>query len=289
MSFLTDEALAEEIYDTIYYAEKFILILSPFIQLDDYFKNEVFKTHLNNAQVQIIIGFGKNESNVSRSFKKQDIEYFTQFPNITIVYIPNLHAKYYGNENKAIVTSMNLIDYSFINNIEFGVMATKKLLTSNTFFETAQKTCFSVLEKDGYTIYVKRPKYKKKLLLGKDYVGSEIELDLILDISKGKDIQQIPLSSFEHEKYVNAAIKSERAGRDVSKEKDNSQKQNGHCIRCKTNIPLSIEKPLCNNCYKIWAKFGDSSYPENYCVSCGKNHNANFSKPACYSCYKTIN
>ncbi|GGG36296.1 hypothetical protein GCM10011344_41470 [Dokdonia pacifica] len=289
MSFLTDEALAEEIYDTIYYAEKFILILSPFIQLDDYFKNEVFKTHLNNAQVQIIIGFGKNESNVSRSFKKQDIEYFTQFPNITIVYIPNLHAKYYGNESKAIVTSMNLIDYSFINNIEFGVLTTKKILTPNTFFDTAQKTCFSVLENDGYTIYVKRPKYKKKLLLGKDYVGSEIELDLILDISKGKDIEQIPLSTFEHEKYVNAAIKSERAGRDVIKEKDNTQKQNGHCIRCKTNIPISIEKPLCNNCYKIWAKFGDSRYPENYCVSCGKNHNVNFSKPACYSCYKTIN
>ena len=288
MSFLTDEVLAEKIYDTIYYAEKYILILSPFIQLDDYFKNEVFKTHLNNAQVQIIIGFGKNEANVSRSFKKQDIEYFTQFPNITIVYIPNLHAKYYGNENKAIVTSMNLIDYSFMNNIEFGVMATKKVLTSNTFFETAQKTCFSVLENDGYTIYVKRPKYKKKLLLGKDYVGSQIELDLIKDISRGKDIEKIAFTSFEQEKYVNAAIKLSRVEREVSPVNNNSKKPNGHCIRCKTSIPISIEKPLCNNCYKIWVKFEDPHYPENYCVSCGKKHNVNLSKPACYSCYKKI-
>lgn len=283
MSFLTGKQLAEEIYDTIYYAEKYIIILSPFIQLDPYFKDEVFKTHLNNAQVQIIIGFGKNESNVSRSFKKQDIEYFTQFPNITIVYIPNLHAKYYGNEKKAIVTSMNLIDYSFINNIEFGVAATKKMVGNNTFFDTSQKTCFSLLDSDGYTIYVKRPKYKKKLLIRKDYVGSEIELDLVKDISRGKNINRIAMSSFEHEKYVNATIKGMRTTRETIEEN-----HKGCCIRCKTAIPLSIEKPLCDNCYSIWSKFSDPSYSENYCISCGEKKSVSYAKPACYSCYKQL-
>jgi hypothetical protein len=71
MNFLTGKELSEKIYDTIYNSEKYLLILSPFIQLDPYFKNEVFKTHLNNSSVHIIIGFGKNENDVSKSFKRR--------------------------------------------------------------------------------------------------------------------------------------------------------------------------------------------------------------------------
>ena len=87
MNFLTGKVLSEKIYDIIYNSEKYLLILSPFIQLDRYFKDEVFRTHMNNSNVHIIIGFGKNENNINRSFKKEDFDYFLQFPNVTIVYI----------------------------------------------------------------------------------------------------------------------------------------------------------------------------------------------------------
>lgn len=292
MNFLTGKELANEIYDTIFYTEKYLLILSPFIQLDDYFKNEVFKTHLNNSQVHIILGFGKNEQNISRSFKQQDIDYFTKFPNITIVYIPNLHAKYYGNENKAIVTSMNLIDYSFDNNIEFGVSTEKKIITTNKFFEDSQSKCFKIVEEEGYTIFVKRPKYKKKFLgLGKDYVGSEIELNLVDEISRGKDINKIKLSDFRNEKYVNIALKETRMDKEEKNLTNGSsvyKNNRGSCIRCKTEIKLDLDKPLCSNCYNTWSKFEDPYYPENFCISCGEEKEVNFSKPACYACYKKI-
>lgn len=295
MNFLTGKKLSDEIYDTIFYTEKYLLILSPFIQLDDYFKNEVFKTHLNNAQVHIILGFGKNEQNVSKSFKMQDIEYFTQFPNITIVYIPNLHAKYYGNEKKAIVTSMNLIDYSFKNNIEFGVSTEKKIITTNKFFEDSQNKCFNIVEDEGFTIFVKRPKYKKKFLgLGKDYVGSEIELDIIKQISNSENIEKIKLSKFRNEKYVNIALKEDRIEREQINENlnltnsFNNSTKSGSCIRCAKKIDLDLDRPLCQNCYNTWSQFEDPYYPENYCISCGEEKDVNFSKPACYSCYKKI-
>lgn len=59
MNFLTGKELSEKIYDTIYNSEKYLLILSPFIQLDTYFKDEVFKTHINNSIVHIIGFLGK--------------------------------------------------------------------------------------------------------------------------------------------------------------------------------------------------------------------------------------
>ncbi|MDE5421533.1 phospholipase D family protein [Ancylomarina sp. DW003] len=298
MEFLTGKELENDIYDTIFYTEKYLLVLSPFIQLDEYFKNEVFKTHLNNAQVHVIIGFGKNEQNISRSFKKQDIEYFTQFPNITIVYIPNLHAKYYGNEKKAIVTSMNLIDYSFINNIEFGVSAVKKTVGTNRFFVDSQNKCFKIVEEEGYTIFVKRPKFKKRLLgLGKDYVGSDVELDIIEDIASGKEIGKIRLSDFRDEQYVNSALKGDRVSRESSTEeiprnkktlKSEIDLEQGHCIRCNKKIKLDIDKPLCWECFKVWDQYGDKFHPEKFCISCGKEKDVYFSKPACYKCFSEL-
>ncbi|WP_185117410.1 MULTISPECIES: hypothetical protein [Weeksellaceae] len=295
MNFLTGKELSEKIYDTIYNSEKYLLILSPFIQLDPYFKNEVFKTHLNNSSVHIIIGFGKNENDVSKSFKKEDFDYFMQFPNITIVYIPKLHAKYYGNENKSVVTSMNLIDYSFINNIEFGVYSEKKLISinQNPFFESAVKKCFSIVEEEGYTIFVKRPKYEKKSIFVKNYVGSEEELNYIDDLIKFGQVNKRKLSDFTNEKYVNSALKDQRKSREEYQSK-NVDKQNkiihskGYCIRCRTSIKLDLEKPLCWDCYKIWSVYEDPFYKEKFCISCGKENNTNFNRPACLKCFKEL-
>lgn len=292
MEFLSGEDLAEEIYDTIYKTEKYLFILSPFIRLDDYFKKNVFETHKNNSSVHIIIGFGKNEDNVNKSFSKEDIEYFLDFPFITIIYIPNLHAKYYGNENKSIITSMNLLEYSFQNNIEFGVLSEKKTLSSNTFFKSAQDTCINVLDDFGYTIFINRPKFKKKLF-GRDYVGTENDLDIIEDIIANKNIERIPFSGFMEEKFVNVALKGERIKRTdntdyqnvvVSKKKPNQ----GHCIRCKDNIGLNLNYPLCSSCYSTWVIFGDPYYIEKYCISCGKKESSSYAKPACYSCFSEI-
>ena len=60
----------------------------------------------------------------------EDFDYFKEFKNISIVYVPTLHAKYYANESKGVITSLNLYDYSFKNNIEFGVVSERSLLKS---------------------------------------------------------------------------------------------------------------------------------------------------------------
>ena len=46
--------------------------------------------------------------------------------NLTILEKKNNHAKCYLNEQRAIICSMNLYEYSEINNIEMGILITKK-------------------------------------------------------------------------------------------------------------------------------------------------------------------
>ena len=291
MDFLTGKPLSDTIYDTLFKAEKELIIISPYIQLGDYLKDNIFKQHLHNSKLHILIGFGKNEHNKERSFKRGEIEYFLNFPNITIVYIPELHGKYYANEKQSVITSMNLLDYSLINNVEFGVLAEKALtdlVNKNNFFETSKNTIMSVLD-SGYTIFAKRPNYNKKFLgLAKDYVGSTVHLDLVDNMLANREGKPIRYSSFVPENYVNAE-KRQRTEREPAPEKvvqkEAPQEKKGHCIRCNTEIPLNPLMPLCDSCYPIWAKFGNRFYEENYCHCCGEERKVTVATPLCYSCY----
>ena len=120
--FLSGKDLEDAVYEIIYKAKKYLIIISPYIKLDDYFRKVLFDPHQGNAYLSIFIVFGKNETHINKSFNLEDFEYFKTFPNISIVYSPNLHAKYYANEKQSIITSINLYDSSFKHNIEFGVL-----------------------------------------------------------------------------------------------------------------------------------------------------------------------
>ena len=290
--FITGENLENAVYEIIWEAESNLLIVSPFIKLDDYFKR-LFDKHINNPKLHILIVFGKNEKEVSRSLSKNDFDYFKKFLNVSIVYIPNLHAKYYGNENESVVTSMNLIDYSFDHNIEFGAHSKKKIISifQNSFFNSAVSACFNTLEVDGYAIYVRRPIFEKKLIFGKNYVGSDEELDMIDQLVKFGKVPKKSLSDFENAKYVNSTIKNQRKSQDeykVGRESNGNAKKNGYCIRCKTSVNLDLNKPLCLDCYKTWSLYQDPFYRENFCISCGEKNNTNFNRPACTQCYKEL-
>ncbi len=90
--FITGKELEDAVYNIIWDAQNTLLIVSPYIKLEKYFR-ELFDHHLNNPKLHIIIVFGKNEGDVKRSLTKDDFDYFKKFLNISIIHIPNLHAK----------------------------------------------------------------------------------------------------------------------------------------------------------------------------------------------------
>jgi len=172
--FLTGKELEDAIYDIIWETERILMIVSPYIKLDNYFK-ELFNKHVNNPEIHLLLVFGKNEKEVKRSMSQLDFDYFKKFLNVSIIYVPNLHAKYYGNENKGITTSINLYDYSFKNNIEFGVFSQQSLM--DRFKQSADNDAWDSCMKiagNNEVVYIKRPIYKKGILsLGKTYVKSD--------------------------------------------------------------------------------------------------------------------
>ena len=198
MDFLTGKPLSDTIYDTLSRARKELIIISPNIQIDGYLRESIFKLHLNNPKLHIIIAFDKyKDNNNTFGFRGSGLEYFLNFPNLTLVYIPQLNAKYYANERQLVSTSMSLLSYPLINSIDFGVFAEKSfnIVGKNNFYETSKNTVMSVID-SGYTVFAKRPLYSKKFLgLSKAYAGSAVYLNLLDDVIANRSIEPIRYSS----------------------------------------------------------------------------------------------
>jgi len=270
--FITGQELEKIIYDIIWDAQETLLIVSPFIKLDDYFK-KLFDNHINNPKLHFLIVFGKNEKEVSKSLSKQDFEYFKKFLNISIVYVPNLHAKYYGNETKGVISSINLYDYSFKNNIEFGVYSEVTLLNSFTSStdNDAWQTCHQIAE-ENEAVFIKRPVYEKKLLsalLGKNYIKSDTLLDVtekfygsFFSKNKYKGIKKV--SDFPDE----LELGSQPSQRPTREEVENISI--GYCIRSGEKIPFNPERPYSDKAYKSWVQYSNMDYSEKFCHKTGK-------------------
>jgi len=186
--FVTEDKLNSEIQTLFEEAKKELLIISPFIKLSDRLK-DILKRRVADPELKVVLVFGKNESNKRRSLSNEDFSFFKQFANIKIYYEPRLHAKYYSNEKKAVLSSMNLLEYSQNNNIEFGIViestgATQligELISGDKLDEEAPKY-FKGLIENRSPVYHNEPIFKKTMLgLSNKYSHSEVTKDSLTD------------------------------------------------------------------------------------------------------------
>lgn len=271
--FLTGKELEDAIYDIIWETENTLMIVSPFIKLDDYFK-ELFDKHENNPKIHLLLVFGKNEKAVRKSMSKADFDYFKKFLNVSIVYVPNLHAKYYGNEKKGMITSINLYDYSFKNNIEFGVFSQQSLFDrfTQSADNDAWNECMEIAE-NHEVVFIKRPVYENKKMiinLGKNYVKSDIlfdSTDKFYGFSRKDKAEMKTLLDFPEELELGSKP-NQRPDRT-----DEEKPTHGFCIRTGKKIKYNPKQPMSREAWKVWNEYGNEDFPEKYCHKTGKLSN----------------
>ncbi|RZK01895.1 MAG: hypothetical protein EOO46_18920 [Flavobacterium sp.] len=283
IEFLTGKELDNKLTDIIWEAKKELIIVSPFIWLDDYCK-DIFKKKFKNApEVEVIIVFGKNEGETQRSLKPQDLSLFKEFSNITIIYCKDLHAKYYANEKEALLTSLNLLGKSMTGNIEYGVAFENGTLNSKLYDDSISFT--NNLITTHPCIYVKRPVFKKTNLgLTKKYVESVVLLDHTDAIYANRSFKNSLYNEFTNELFENEIkptrqdfVAEPKAVAYRTNDRWNQTPQEGYCIRSGVKIPFNPKKPLSYLAYQTWAQYGDHNFPEKYCHLTGKRSNGNTS------------
>ncbi|WP_178984106.1 phospholipase D family protein [Winogradskyella helgolandensis] len=291
-TFLTGDDLECKLTDIIWNAKKYIVLISPFIKLDDHIKDVLEKVK-DTHQIAVYIVFGKNEEFKYRSFNENDLTFFKGFKNITILYNKDLHAKHYCNESEGLITSLNLYGYSMLNNIEYGVYFQKTMLNPiDKLFEETFGFTKDLIYNQSDIVFLKKPQYSKKLFgLQKVYQQSKILFDVSEEVFSGNNYTSHRLEDFDLETETSLEKKySDKPEReraefkgntefvdfDIKKEDFKSEENNqtiGYCIRSGEEIPFDPERPYSYNAFRSWAYYKNYEYPENYCHKTGKPSN----------------
>lgn len=112
--FLTTHGTAYQIENVIAGAKKRLTLVSPFLKL-----SKTLAERLQDAArrgVRITIVFGKEELD-----REQELVVAGLF-GARLYFLPNLHAKCYFNEDRMVITSMNMYEFSEKHNREMGVL-----------------------------------------------------------------------------------------------------------------------------------------------------------------------
>jgi phosphatidylserine/phosphatidylglycerophosphate/cardiolipin synthase-like enzyme len=241
VKFLETTGVTYELTELIKKSKEKLWLVSPYIEINDQIRGHIRTSDARNVDIRVIF---RKDSKINPG----DLSFLNSLKMKHLLECPNLHAKCYLNENTAIVTSMNLYDYSQTHNREIGIKIDR---------ETPE-------DKDLYNeIYA--------------------EMLSIIGVSEQfqYEVKKVEVESPSVKKGVSTST--------YSKPSTTPLKENaGYCIRCRDQIELNPEKPLCSKCYTIWAKYSDQTYPEKYCHICGKESKQSVEKPVCYSCYKKL-
>lgn len=123
--------LLEKIIDE---SSEFVILITPYLKIHSRLK-KIIENRVGYDDILIGIVTRGLENNL-------ELDWIDRFiPRSRIFIRNNLHAKCYINESRSIVTSLNLYDYSMINNIEYGFEINKTLDEGNylNIFKTAKE------------------------------------------------------------------------------------------------------------------------------------------------------
>lgn len=112
--FLNTSATNYFLEELIKDAKDRLILISPFLKLNDRVKELL--ADKNRLKIDVRIVYGKSELQPAEMAWLQELTY------IRTSYCKNLHAKCYLNEEFCIITSLNLYEFSQVNNNEMGVL-----------------------------------------------------------------------------------------------------------------------------------------------------------------------
>ncbi|MBU4374575.1 MAG: phospholipase D family protein, partial [Euryarchaeota archaeon] len=238
--FLTTTGVSFHVEQLINKANEKLILISPYLKINDRIKQSL--EDKNRMKIDIRVVFGKNQ------LQPDENNWLNSMQFIRTSFCKDLHAKCYLNETEAIITSMNLYEFSQVNNNEMGIYIEKEK-DADIYKDVLEEANRLIRISDEIRISVEKTDKNKKL---------------------EKETSVIPKSTSTIKKIPQVTTSSSI----------------GFCIRCGADLKLNPEHPLCFNCYKSWEEYSNPQYQEKFCHICGKESATTYENPVCYSCYK---
>ncbi len=206
-------------------ADETLILISPFLKINDRLRQSLEDKDRMKIDIRVI--YGKNE------LAPKEIDWLRSLQFIRTSFYENLHAKCYLNEKEAILTSMNLYEFSQVNNEEMGIYVTKE---------------------DDPELYADMYTASRRLIRISDEIRVSVE-----KVDKGKEIG-IEKGIIANEKGFCIRCKKEISLVITApycldcfkswKQYSNMSYEEKYCHSCGKEHKATMEKPVCYDCFK---------------------------------------
>lgn len=236
VDFLVTEEINNELRKIIEDAQDRLWIISPYLKINDRLKERLQDKNNLNFDTDITVIYGKND------LRPEENEWLDSMESINIFFRKNLHAKCYLNEKEALLTSMNLYEFSQVNNDEMGLLVSKE--KEPDLYGRIFEECKRIIRmSEGIRLAVSTVKAVEeepqsptrqvaKTTVGKPQAGFCIRCGVNIDADPTKP-------------YCLACYRSWNRHKNADYEE-----QDGHCHICSSGHKASMNKPLCRSCYQ---------------------------------------
>jgi phosphatidylserine/phosphatidylglycerophosphate/cardiolipin synthase-like enzyme len=151
--FLDTTGVSYHLQQLINKANEKLVLISPFLKINDRIKQSL--EDKNRMKIDIRVIYGKND------LQPDENNWLKSMTSIRASFCKDLHAKCYLNENEAIITSMNLYEFSQINNNEMGILV-DKTNDSDLYKEIYEEASRLIRISDEIIISVEKAAIKEK-------------------------------------------------------------------------------------------------------------------------------
>ena len=226
--FLTRHGIVHHMDRIIKEADKELILISAYIQLDDRTKDRL-QNKKRGTKVHVIYRKGDLKKRERDFLDEHDFRHSS---------IENLHAKCYLNENQALITSMNLYQYSQEKNEEMGILVSRE--DDRELYEEIHEEATRLRKASSSSATtVKRPKSISASTKPK---------------SRRKPTIKTPKDSFCIRCKTNLPANPEKpycnSCYNTWNYFQNPEYEEKHCHICGKQNKSTLLKPLCGTCYK---------------------------------------
>ena len=234
--FLTTSAITYELEEIIKNALEQLVIISPYLKVNVRIKELLEEKDKDRIDIRVI--YGKNELQPEQSIWLDELEY------VRTSFRKNLHAKCYLNENDALVTSMNLYEFSQQNNDEMGILVSR----------TDEDGLYEEIRKEAKRIEKGSQGVRLTVPIVDDEPRSEAKGTRKPTRTKAPSTSKAPVEAFCIRCGTNVPArplepycKRHFASWNRYKNEDYEEE---HCHTCGKEHKATMKKPVCLSCYR---------------------------------------
>lgn len=217
--FLTTTAISYRLEELIKNTRELLLHISPFLRINERLKEMLADIDRSGIEIQII--YGKNE------LRPDERAWLESLSSTRTGFCKNLHAKCYLNEHQALLTSMNLYEFSQVNNYEMGILLSKS--KEGAMYAQVHQEAMRIVRASVETVENPTTDMATEN-------GQPLQPMIGFCIRCRVEIPANPLKPYCKEWFV-VWYKNELY-------------EENHCHLCGKGSPSSLAKPACRPCFK---------------------------------------